>query len=292
MKKVLIAFLVLAVTLSLCACGTSTPDTGSKSTATVKTKDANADAENFPETVLVDNESCSITVKSISVSSSEYTLKVALQNKTDLNLMFSVDSATVDGWDLDPFWADTVTPGMQAVSNISFSVSDLKECGITAVNCIRLSFRVYDSDDWTAENVLNEEFVIYPLGAQSFTPTYRTPAETDTVLTETDAYSIVVTGFDPDNFWGYTMKLYLCNKTGSTLMFSVQDAAVNGIMCDPFWATSVAPGSQKLSNVSWSDSTLKECGITAISELSLPFSVTDEATFDHLCEETFVVNPK
>ena len=49
---------------------------------------------------------------------------------------------------------------------------------------------------------------------------------------------IKVTEIDPDSMWGYAIKVELENKSADkTYMFSVDGAAINGIQCDPFFAT-------------------------------------------------------
>ena len=54
---------------------------------------------------------------------------------------------------------------------------------------------------------------------------------------------IKVTGIDPDTLWGYALKVQLENKSSEkTYMFSVDSAAINGVQCDPFFATEVTAG--------------------------------------------------
>lgn len=43
--------------------------------------------------------------------------------------------------------------------------------------------------------------------------------------------------------WGYTLKAQLENKsTEKTYMFSVESASINGVQCDPMFASEVAAG--------------------------------------------------
>lgn len=293
MKRIIALLLAVMMVFCLCACGgEDTSGTNGGDTAKEATTDKAKPKEvNYPETVLVDNEYCTFTVKSIDANSSTYTLNVALENKSDVDLMFAVEYTSVDGWMLDPFWAETVTAGMKSNSSICWGTSALKDCGITDVNCINFRLRIYDDNSWDVDAFVNEDFSIYPLGAESFTPELRQSVADDIVLVDNDEYSVIVTGFDPDNLWGYTMKVYLCNKTDKALMFAIDEASVNGYMCDPFWASSVAAGCQEYCDVSWNSSDFEANGISEVEEITLPFHISDDNTGDTLFSDTFTVNP-
>ncbi|MDO4484896.1 MAG: hypothetical protein Q4C54_10885 [Clostridia bacterium] len=91
-----------------------------------------------------------------------YTADVVLINKTGKKLMFSVSDALVNGFDCDPFWATELMPGTCKFSDISWSDSKLEENGITKVDEIVLKMRVYDSDDWLADDLLEDSFTVKP----------------------------------------------------------------------------------------------------------------------------------
>lgn len=252
------------------------------------------DAPAFTEAVLVDSEACTVKVTAVNEDSLfGYTLKVYLENKTELDLMFSIDAVSVNGVMCDPFWAASVSAGKKANEEIRFSNSELEKNGITEVTDIEFILRVYDNNDWTAEHLVEDVFHIYPKGEDAAVPHVREPQPSDTILFSNENCAMIVTGYEPDSIWGYTVHVYLENKTGRTLMFSVDDASVNGFMCDPFWAESVAPGKCANAEIRWSDSSFEENSITQVDEIVLPIRVRDaeqwlEAPF---VEDTFTLNP-
>ena len=77
----------------------------------------------------------------------------------------------------------------------------------------------------------------------------------------------------------HTANLFLLNKTDKTVMFSVDDASVNGFMADPFYATSVSAGKCAFSSMAWSDTTLEENGITEVEEIEVLFRAYDADDF-------------
>lgn len=303
MRKTAFFALAASLMLSLAACsgksdgGTqATPSTGEVSTAAPETTapDEAADQIVFEETVLVDNENCTFKIVAVEDDSfAGYTLKAYLENKTDLDLTFSISNASVNGFMCDPFWAATVTAGMKSNEYISFAEESLSQNGIAQVTDICFTLNVYDSNDWAADYLVKEEFTIYPMGEEAVESYTRSAVEGETILFDNENCTMIITGFDPDDMWGYGVKLYLENKTDKNLMFSISDASVNGFMCDPYWATTVAAGKRSNTTISWMESDLEANGITEVESLTLPVHVYDADNWanEYLISETFTVNP-
>ena len=82
-----------------------------------------------------------------------YTVLCYLENKTDKPLMFTWEDVSVNGYMIDPFWASEVAPGMRSYAEISFLDSYFEDNGITDVEDIEFLLRIYDSDDWMADDL-------------------------------------------------------------------------------------------------------------------------------------------
>lgn len=248
----------------------------------------------FREITLVDDENCTFKITAIGTDDLwGYTLKVFLENKTGRNLMFSLDDVSVNGFMCDPFWASTVNAGMKSNEEICFSASDFERNGITEVTNIEFTLSVYDSDNWTDDRLVDHVFNIYPLGEEAVKPYERKAQPGDTVLFDNENCTMIITGYDPNSTWGYEAKVFLKNNTNKTLMFSLSDASVNGYMCDPYWAVTVAPGKCSNTSIIWSASALEENGITRVERLTLPVRVypEDDWQADAYIDETFEVKP-
>jgi hypothetical protein len=76
--------------------------------------------------------------------------------------MFSWDDVSVNDFMIDPFWASTLVAGAKTVSTISFYESDLEENGITDISKIEFNLRVYDFDDFFAEDIVDAVFTYNP----------------------------------------------------------------------------------------------------------------------------------
>lgn len=230
----------------------------------------------FEEIIAVDNDDCLIKIVAIEEDMIwGYSLKVYLENKTpDKTLMFSVLSASVNGIDSDPFFAQEVAPGKKSNESISFSDETLED-HIENYTDILLHFRVYDSNDWSADDVATASVHVYPYGEENATKYVRETLPTDTVLVDNEYVTVIVTDYDPDSFWGYSANLYIVNKTDTTITVSTDEVSLNGFMLDPFYATSVMPDSCKFSSISWFTSDLEDNGITEVEEIEFILKIYD-----------------
>ena len=113
------------------------------------------------------------------------------------------------------------------------------------------------------------------------------------VLVDNDQFTVKITGIDPKGFWGYTLKVFLENKTDRELMFSTDDVSVNGFMCDPYWAVSVASGKKANEEISFSEGDFQKSGIEAVEQIVFTLCIYDsnDILADNLLEQTFTVKP-
>ena len=275
MKKLLSMLTVLALCISLSACGSSEtggPSTQGNGASAAPSETSQAPGENegngqenatskgqivFDGMTAVDNDECSISITEIDPDNMwGYTLKVNLENKSaEKTYMFSVLTAAVNGLQCDPFFASEVAPGKKSVDSISFTNGELEENEIDFTD-IELTFRVYDSDDWMADEVAVETVHVYPYGEGKAEVFERAPQSSDNVIIDNEYVTATVIGYEEDDIWGYTVNLFLQNKSEKEVTFGVDEASVNGYMADPFWAASVLPGKCAFSSMSWFDSDL------------------------------------
>ena len=178
MKKTISLALAALLSLSMAACGssdsvttpptteavsqaTTAPTTPATEAATEETTEATIAA--FESIVLVDNEDITFSITGIEEDGLiGYTLKVFLENKTDKELMFTLEDTSVNGFMCDPFWAETVVAGKKSNTTISWFESDFQENDIESVEDITFTLRIYDNDDWMADDILKEVFTVNP----------------------------------------------------------------------------------------------------------------------------------
>ncbi len=270
----------------------------SEETEAVTEEDAPAaqDADiSFDGLTVVDNDNCTIEITDIKPDSTwGYELGLLLENKTaDTNYMFACEEGAVNGVQFAPVFASEVAPGKKDNTNVTISGSPLEAADLSDFTDIELSFRVYDSENWEIDDVANETVHVYPYGEEVAAIYEREPQSTDNVLVDNENVSFIITGYELDDIWGYTVNLYLKNKTEQDLMFAIQDASVNGYMLDPYFATSLLPGKCTFASMSWSEDTLEENDIAEVTSIEFTLRVYDMNNWsdDDIVNETFTVNP-
>ena len=317
MKKALVLVLLCSLLFSMTACGENgstaeLPSVSSdaeseqqetyeetekeRSAQEITSDDTSTESIPFETVTVADNEACSIIIREIEEDSIwGYTLKTLLENRSvDKTYMFSVQSASVNGVEADPLFAREVAAGMKANEEISFTGDKLTENGITQYTDIALSFRVYDNDDWMADLVYEDTIHVYPYGQEKAEKYVREMQPSDIIVAENEYASVAVTGYTEDPVWGYTVNLFLVNKTSDhAIMFSVDDASVNGYMIDPFFATTVNPGNCAFREMSFSDSALEENSITNIDEIAFSLRAYDADQFgaEDYMKESVILYP-
>lgn len=115
------------------------------------------------EQTMVDNDKASFIILEAKVDDFwGYTLYCYLENKTDKTLMFSWSDVSVNGFMVDPYWADEISPGKRAYAKIDFSDTDFEKNSITTVEDIEAVLRIYDSSDWDSKDVFKDKIIYKP----------------------------------------------------------------------------------------------------------------------------------
>lgn len=252
--------------------------------------------DSFTETVLVDNEHCKVTVTGFSNDyNGDAIMQLALENKTDVTLMFSMEFASVNGIMVDPFWADEVAAGKILNAEVSWYADELLDKGIDTLSTVEFRLRAYDSDNWDAEDALSEVLTVYPFGEDQAVTLHREAQDTDMVLYEDGNVRVIAIGYDPQGEYGNTVHMYIENMTDRNLTVTIDDCAVNGVMADPAWLEELAPGKASYSDLDWFlDSTLEELGITDITSMTgtLRAYDSDNWSADDVVNAPFTYEPQ
>ncbi len=246
--------------------------------------------------VLFDEDTCSMTINDITIDNDwGVMLNVTCENKTEDHVqMFTLGNASVDTYLIDPFWADEVEAGASHESSIAFSIEEMESYGITSADEICFDLTVFDSNDFSAEPFYADSFTIYPTGLSEgdvFIPEY-VPAEDAQALVQDDRLSFIYEYSEKDDFWGYALYVYLDNRTDLTLKYALSEVKVNGVDCDPFWQTVVAPDRRGRVRIAFF--ALEDLGVTGdVTDVSFRLTVSDNNDWEAepLMDESFEIQP-
>lgn len=127
-------------------------------------------------------------------------------------------------------------------------------------------------------------------------PTSTVPEEEkseELVLADNDHILFKITAMENDPVWGYSLKVYIENRTDKELMFTLDNVSINRYMCDPFWAESVGAGMKSSSTIYWFESSLEENSIIDAEEIRFTLRVYDASDFfaEDVLLESFTIKP-
>ena len=311
MKRLFTLLLCVTVLLSFNACGSSeemAPATVSPTTPVAAPTEIPTEAPTVAPTEppvqvaapsviqLVDNDD--VTVLITKIANNEHLgmqLKIQCVNKTDRALIFSWDTVSVCGFMYDPYWAEEVGPGKTANSTIDFDTYALEKMGILSVDEISFTLRVFDSENWMEEPLVQMPCTIYPTGLSA--ETVRFPVREEVpgqVVVADDAHTrFVIEWVDEEDSSVYTVHVYMENKTDRNLMYTWDMVSVNDMMVDPFWSTVVPAGKKACATVNFFRSELADNGITNVKNIEFTLLVSDYDDWEggNLLEQEFVYQP-
>lgn len=244
-------------------------------------------ASSYPETVLADNEFCSVVLTAIDPFNAwGYTLKVRCENKSDRSITCTVDQLTVNSCMATPYWEQEIPAGETVESEIGLTA---EKFGLVEELLFTLS--AYETDDPEMNRVLSEECALYPTGADqnSVTP-FRPDLENAVTLVENDDVTVCVLSAGKDELFGFDMNLWCENKTDSALSFRMDAISVNGVEMDPYWNENAAAGKNILSEVIYFDSEFPDGAVPEITDIEFRLVAEAEGA-DPVLDETFTVAP-
>lgn len=108
----------------------------------------------------------------------------------------------------------------------------------------------------------------------------------ETVLMDNDDITVTLTDYDPDDtIWGPTFEVLIENESDRDMGFRLDDASVNGVMCDASAYAEVSAGRKSYDKFSWNLGALKASGINYIEHVEGTLVVDDNNSYDRLYTE-------
>lgn len=246
-----------ALLLSLCACVSADPLPSSPSTPSASA--APSAAPGAQVLTVLDNANCRVRVLKVDPKAKAgCTVDVELTNYIKKPVLFGLRYAAVNGVQTDPPFSVEVSGGETVKSTIVLKDEVLESYGITEFTDVELSFLVVDAADLANELDDDRPAHLYPLG--KVTP-YVRKEEGDRVIFENSSVKMALISYYQDRKTGFAANIHLTNKTDLPLNFTVDDAALNSLSCDPNFFVTVAPGKQMFTTLYWSPTFMAEAGV-------------------------------
>ena len=238
----------------------------------------------FEETVLLDDEYCTVTLKSYNPNGSwGAELGLELVNKTENEVMFAARETAVNGIMLDPAWANSVEAVDTETSNITFDREKMDYSGINYLQEVVLGFDVYNNDDWQADHYFTDSFTILLPSDGSGAP--NSPVTADfpgyTVVDNADC-TIAILDYTEDGYYGPELKVMAVNKSDEAAYFNLEYFVTDGVMLYGSYIEDVLPGTVSYGAIEIDSDDMAASGINYLQDLRLVFEVNTMESYDNL----------
>ena len=242
------------------------------STSTDNSADTSDNAVTVEQTVLVDQDNVVITATGMDESVFGPELKLLIENNSDTNLTFQVRNASVNGYMADTMMSEDVAAGKKSNTEITFTTSGLKECGIDTFANMEFSFHIFTTDGWD-DYLDTDAITVETSAAATYTQTIDDSGE---VLYDSDGIKIVGKGLSSDDsIFGPGLIIYIENNSDTDRTVQVRDTSVNGFMIDTVMSQDGVAGKKSITAVTFLSSSLEENSITDITSVETSFHIFD-----------------
>lgn len=254
---------------------TEKSDAAEKSNTTEKSpaaeKPAAAPAVAVEETLLLDQDSITITAKGLDTKDSFGTsLKLLIENNSGRAVTVQARGASVNGYMIETLFSADVAPGKKANDTLTFMRSELETAGITTIADIEFCFHIFDSATW--DTVLDSAPIKLNTSAAPGFP-YAYDDSGDLVYQE-NGIEIVVKGLaEKDSWLGPEVVVYIHNTSGRDITVQARDVSINGFMVESVFSCDVVADKHALDTITFLSSDLKENGIEKIESVELSFHI-------------------
>lgn len=268
-KKTLTLLLAVLLLLSLAACaktqdGSDTPTGAKTAEDQTQTPDPSTPAERSGQILYADTD-YQVTLTDMDTDSLWGTVVyLRIENMTDEEISLFADRLYVNNYQLTPLLGVNVGAGQTADTELVIHASDLETCGITLIDALELTFTVRDAQ--SLETRLTFSAACYPNG-ETAEPTPRSVRESDVILVDNEAVTVILTGARPDAVWGYEVDLYVHNRGSSELTLRLENTTVNGISIIPQWTLVLPGGRQACTSLYFTQESLDANGIPEVTEI-------------------------
>lgn len=277
MKKTVSIILVCAMIFTLCACG-------KKEEKVHKVTEADLQEMRFEPFTVFDGKDYTVKVTDVTLDeNNNCSIYVEMTNKSSDDYLFAAIVNSVNSFQTGIVATKDVPAFSSAEKEIY--IPEMGEYGIEYYTDLRIAFSAFLADDQFGDPVEEAAVRICPYGKDNTLKYEYTPADTDTVIVDNDIYTAIITDYDTDDLWGYSVNTVYINKTDKDIELYLTDSYINGIEINPMYTIMISAGGTAVDYISWFQSDFDKVGITEISEIIMEFAVVDAQSREILSEK-------
>ena len=256
-----------------------------------------------PDGALVDSELCKVQAVSLEKEEYYYVLRLSIENRTGEALKFYIGDVYVNR--MNCFSWDCEVPAGEIIEEAITLYNVEKYAGVTELSDITelyMPLEIYgENEAWLdifersregywPEPIFQQMIYYYPQGVDGYIPFKYERQADDIVVVDNEELTLLVTGDVYEETGGYVIKLFLENHTNKSVRYEMEELALNGFLCEPFYELKcdLYPETGTYGAIEyfgyWKDETEGD----AVTEISFSLSATS-LDYDYWYSEDFTV---
>lgn len=239
---------------------------------------------------IVETDYITMEVNSIEVDDDYLEIDTLVtNNNSKRGYEVSVARGSVNGIEIYPTYSEDVDADDECSEPIEFDLSNIIEnTDINDISDIELAIVIADDD---MEVVYQDVVHIYPYGADKAERYTRQPADTDIMIVDNEKFTVNVTEFEYVEGWGYSVHMFIQNKTDETVYLEGEDFSINDVDAATWYDEYVGAKGVSFSRLEWSQSDLDDAGVEEVTSIGFTLNIYDKEANDLLYSNTITLNP-
>ncbi|MBQ6890674.1 MAG: hypothetical protein IJN53_06660 [Oscillospiraceae bacterium] len=196
-------------------------------------------AQNYADTA-----ECSFTLDTLGQNAAgDWEARVLCCNKSGQKLMFTVEDLCLQGWQLLPFWSESLDPGQAGEFVLRLERGTLEKCGISQPKAGEFRLRVFSQEDLHRGYLVDRQCAFSLPGEKTPQSAPLVYPQDAMVLFDNNGCALAVTQLYRQGDQLY-MECLIENKTRENLHLRAGSIRVNGLPLGQALAGRLSPGAK------------------------------------------------
>lgn len=241
------------------------------------------------ESVIVDDDNMTIKATGTQWSDYYYQIKFYLENKTTHDLTFSFSNVALEGFMVGGSMYETVKSGLKMNSTMDIYTDDMDLVGLTDPTWIQFQANVYDEEYNSEGYPYGVYYSIYPMGEENATYfTYTLQEGQEELINESGVRVIRGEPYYESDYGEFGFVMVVENTNTFPVTVSVDDGAINGFVCDPWFYQGMGPQTLAIVELYWDEDDLQDIvsDPSELEEFQLSWNVYNTETYESFITST------
>lgn len=191
-----------------------------------------------------DTDACSFVLDTVGLSAAgDWEARMLCCNKSSQKLMFTVEDLCLQGWQMLPFWGESLEPGQAGEFILRVERDALEKCGISQPGTGEFRLRIFSQEDLHRDYLADQLCAFTVPGSKTPQSAPLAYPQEAMVLFDNNGCALAITQLRREGDRLH-MECLLENKTREYLLLRSGSIRVNGLELGQVLALKLSPGAK------------------------------------------------